>query len=162
MASRSVLLESVDEECDEVALRHLVLCASLFHRLYESCVYLVVGEVLEYVGNAHFEDDVHTAFEVKTETYLCFETLLIRVDAKILHGVLVVLLCDRILYLRSLAVIVFCGSREREIEDTCKRQKDGCYNYNTFVLHFFDLFFCYYYFFAVCVQIACKVTDFFS
>ena len=161
MASRSVLLESVDEECDEVALRYFVLCASLFHRLNESCVYLVVGEVLEYIRNAHFKDDVHTALEVKTETDLCFETLLIRVDAKILHGVLVVLLCDRILYLRSLAVIVLCGSREREIEDTCKRQKDGCYNYNTFVLHFFDLFFVII-IFSLCIQIACKVTDFFS
>ena len=96
----------------------------------------MVGEVLHYVGNTHFEDDVHTALEVKTETDLCLKAFLIGVQPEELHGVLVVLLCDGILYLRSLAVIILSGGREREIKDTCKRQKDGCYNYNTFVLHF--------------------------
>ena len=75
--SRSVLLVSVDEESDEIALRHLVLGTCFLHRLGEGCVCLVVGEVLNYVGNAHFEDNVHTALKVKTESDLCLKALLV-------------------------------------------------------------------------------------
>ena len=139
--SRCVLLVSADKEGDEVVLRHLVLCTGFLHRLSESNVTLVVGEVLHYVGNTHFEDNVHTALEVKTQTDLCLKALLVGVEPKELNRVLVILLCNWILNLRSLAVIILCGSREREIEDACKCQQDGCYNYNTFVLHFFDFIF---------------------
>ena len=75
--SRSILLVSVDEESDEIALRHLVLGTCFLHRLGEGSVCLVVGEVLYYVGNAHFEDNVHTALKVKTESDLCLKALLV-------------------------------------------------------------------------------------
>ena len=75
--SRSVLLVSVDEKSDEIALRHLVLGTCFLHRLGEGSVCLVVGEVLDYVRNAHFEDYIHTALEVKTKSDLCLEALLV-------------------------------------------------------------------------------------
>ena len=96
----------------------------------------MVCEHFDNVRNADFEDYIHTAFKVKTESDLSFQAVLVRIDAEILYRILVVLLGNRILNLGSLAVIVACCYRERQVEDACKRQKDGGYNYNSFVLHF--------------------------
>ena len=122
MASLGVAVESVDKQCDEVALAGFLFGLGFLHRLDESCIALVVGECLDDIGHAHFEDDIHAAFEVKTESDACLKALLVRVDAEILHRILVVLLCNGIFNLRCLAVIVLCGNREREVEDARQRQ----------------------------------------
>ena len=95
----------------------------------ESLVLFVVGQSLNNIGNRYLQNDVHTALQVKAEADLCLQTLLIRVDAQILHGVLVVLPRNGIFDLLGLAVIVAGGYRERQVEDTCERQQDGHANY---------------------------------
>ena len=72
----------------------------------------MVGQRFEHVGNRHFEDNVHAAFEVKSQTNLGFQAFLIRINPEILHRILVILLCNRVFELCSLAVIVACGKRE--------------------------------------------------
>ena len=133
--SGCVLVVSFDEQCDKIFLTCLLFSLCFLHRLNEGSVGLVVSECLDNVGHAHFKDNIHTALEVKAQSDLCLETLLIRVDSEILHRVLVVLLRYRIFQLSGLAVIIFCGKRERQIKDACKRHEDGHYNYNSFVLH---------------------------
>ena len=100
---------SVNEEGDEVFLAGLFFLLSFVHRLFEGGVGLVVGQCFDNIGHAHFEDDVHTSLKVKTEANLCLQTFLVRVDAKVLHRVFVVLLCDGVLNLCCLSVIVACS-----------------------------------------------------
>ena len=127
--ARCVLVVSVDEERDEVALARLLLLLGLLERLHIGRVGLVVSEHIDDVGYGDLQNDVHTALQVKAEADLCLQTLLIRVDAQILHGVLVVLPRNGIFDLLGLAVIVAGGYRERQVEDTCERQQDGHANY---------------------------------
>ena len=68
----------------------------------------MVGKNIDNVGNGNLKNNVHTAFQVKSKTDLCLQALLVRIDAQILHRVLVVLLFDWILYLSCLTVIVVC------------------------------------------------------
>ena len=110
--SGSISVISVDEEADEVALCALLLGTSVSHGLDKSHVGLVVGEVLNDIRHADLEDNVHTAFQVQTETDLCLKTFLVAVDAQILHRILVILLGDGILQLGSLLVVVMRGDRE--------------------------------------------------
>ena len=108
MAGR-ILVIRVDKQRDEITLTCLLFFLSLFHRLDESLVALVVGQRLNDIGNTDFEDNVHTALQVKAETDLGLQTLLIGINTQILHRVLVVLLCDGILNLGCLTVVVVCG-----------------------------------------------------
>ena len=117
-----ILVVGIDEEGDEVFLTCLLLGTCLLHGLSESHVSLVVCQILNYVWDRNLKDDVHTALEVKSETDLSFQALLVRINTQILHRVLVVLLCNGVFNLCRLAVIVVSGSRERQIEDACKRQ----------------------------------------
>ena len=91
----------------------------------------MVGQHVDDVGHRNLKDNVHTAFEVETQTNLCLHALLIRVDAKVFDRVLVVLCLDGIYLLQFcyLSVVVVCGYRERQVEEACKRQQDGNTNY---------------------------------
>lgn len=72
----------------------------------------MLGKRCHNVRNTYFEDNIHTAFKVKTKSDLRLKAILIRINSEILHRVFVVLLCNRVLYLCNLAVIVACGNRE--------------------------------------------------
>ena len=69
----------------------------------------MVGEHVNNVRHADFKNNVHTTLQVQTQTNLSLQTLLIRIDAEILHGVLVVLSCDRVAQFGRLLVIVACS-----------------------------------------------------
>ena len=129
VASGSVLVESVDEEIDKLTLSVLLSLAGLSNRLGESGVGLVVGERLDNVGHADFQDDVHTALQIQTEPNLGLQTLLIGVSAEVLHRILVILLLLLCLQLCNLPVVVVRSYRERQVKQTCKRQEDGNGNY---------------------------------
>ena len=66
----------------------------------------MVSKHIYYVRHTDFEDYVHTALKVQTKTNLSLQTLLVGIDAKILHAVLIVLLSDRVAHLSSLRVII--------------------------------------------------------
>ncbi len=126
---RGILLVCLDEERDEVSLAGLLLFLGLLERFHIGGVGLVVGQSVDNVGHGNLQHHVHSALQVKAEADLCLQTLLIRVDAQILHGVLVVLPRNGIFDLRSLTVVVARGYRERQVEDTCERQQDSHANY---------------------------------
>ena len=92
----SVLMVSVYEMGDEVASLSLFLCPGFSHGLGETYIGLVVGQGFNYVGDGNLQDDVHSTLEVQTQTNLCLQAVLIRVDAEVLHGILVILLCHGI------------------------------------------------------------------
>ena len=117
-----VLLPLVEEQRDEIVLGGLLLLLGLIHRFHESNVFLVIGQRLDNVGNRDLKNNVHTALQVKTETNLRFQTLLVGIDTQILHRILIVLCGDGVVQLGGFAVVIACGSRERQVEDACKRQ----------------------------------------
>ena len=127
--ARGILVISIDKQRDEIALTGFLLLLGLCHRLHESRVGLVVGENLHHIGYRDFEDNVHTAFEVEAEADLGLKAFLVRVDAQILHRVLVVLLCDGVLDLCCLGIIVAGCCREAQVEDACECQEDSHANY---------------------------------
>ncbi len=130
LVARSILVIGIDKQRDEITVGSFFFFGScLSHRLCESHVGLVIGQCLDNIGHGNLKDNVHTAFQVKSETDLSLQALLVRINAQIFHRILVILLGNRILYLCRLAVVIARGSRERQIEDTCERQQDGYYNY---------------------------------
>ena len=65
------LLVETHEDIEEVIRRILGFCASFVHDLLHlRVVGVAAGQVLHNVGNRHFENDVHTAFQVETQTDL--------------------------------------------------------------------------------------------
>ena len=65
------LLVETHEDIEEVIRRILCFCASFVHDLLHlRVVGVAAGQVLHNVGNRHFENDVHTAFQVETQTDL--------------------------------------------------------------------------------------------
>ena len=135
LVTRGVLVISIDEKSDEVALCGLQLLASLVHGTSEGDVGLVIGKILHHVGHRDLKDHIHTALKVQTQTNLSLEALLIAVDAKILHRILVILLGNGIGPLGRLTVIIACGNREAQVEEAHERQKNGCRDNDSFVLH---------------------------
>ena len=125
----SILVISIDEQRDKITLTGFLLFLCLCHRLHESRISLVVGENLHHVGYRDFEDDIHTALEVKAQTNLSLKAFLVRVDTQILHRVLVVLLCDWVLNLGCLRIKVAGRCRETQVEDACECQEDSYANY---------------------------------
>ena len=117
----------------------LLTLASIFYLSFSVATSYYDGQaakIKDPIAQQDYKDYVHTALKVKTQTDLSLKAVLIRIDAKILYRILVILLGTRILNLSSLTVIVACSHRERQVEDACKRQKSGGYKYNSFVLHF--------------------------
>ncbi len=135
LVARGILVVSVDEKGDEVALCGLQLLASLIHGTGKGDVGLVIGKILHHVGHGDLKDYIHTALKVQTQTNLSLETLLVAVDAEILHRILVILLSNGIGPLGRLTVIIACGNREAQVEEAHERQKNGCRDNDSFVLH---------------------------
>ena len=74
----SHLLEVFNEQGNKVTLAFSSLLSREFYCLTEGLVVflLVVGKSLDHIGNADFQDHIHTALQVKTQTDTHFAALL--------------------------------------------------------------------------------------
>ena len=122
LMTRCILMIILDEKRNKVALTFFFFRLSLLQRLHESSTRLMIGQCFDYVRNANLKDNVHTSLQIEAQTDLCLQTFLIRVDTKILHRVLVILLGNGIFQFGCLTIIIARSYRERQVEDTCKRQ----------------------------------------
>ena len=132
------------EEVYEVAFTLLRAFLSLAYSSEEVSVLsiLFASEVLYHVGYTHFENDIHTALEVKTETdfefFAFLEGLPAEVNLFVAHrievsdaGINALSCCD----FCSLLLVVVRYKREREIEAASQEQQYGDCFYKSFVLH---------------------------
>ncbi len=94
---RGILVISVNEMGNEITSFCFFRCPSLGHRLGKAHVGLMVSQGLHHVGNRDLKNNVHSTLQVKAKTDLSLQTVLVRIDTEILHGILVILLGNRIL-----------------------------------------------------------------
>ena len=140
----SLLLILADEDVEEVLAALLRLCLGLFDGSLDLRVVSVrSGQILDNIGHADLEDDVHTTLQVKSETDLQLFTLLVGVTE--IHLFLTqgveIHLALLLAHLGSLALVVTGDEAEAEIEqaDQAKKQCDDFDKY--FVLHLVELVF---------------------
>ena len=99
----------------------------------------MVGENVDDIRHGHFKNNVHTAFQVKTEANFHLTALFERVDSKI--DLLVVdrieiLLTSLFAHGSSLTFVMACDEREGKVEAANEYQQQCDKLYNSFVLHF--------------------------
>ena len=69
----------------------------------------MISQILYDIWNGDLKDDIHTAFQVKTQANLGLKALLVRIDTQVLDRIFVILLGNWVFNLSSLAVVIARG-----------------------------------------------------